>query len=233
MIALGLIVLPAVVGLLFVAAFARLSRRAGILAALVIALLLTAEWVLAADGVFHRWDAVPPPLMPVLLGVAALGVAIVWSPLGRRLIERTPLWALVGFQGFRLPLELVMHQAAVDGIMPVQMSFSGWNFDIVTGLSAAIVAAVLAADRAPSWLVVAWNALGSCLLLAIIVISAASTPTFAAFGQDHLNTWIADPPYVWLPGFLVPAALFGHVLLWRRGQTHRSVGQSLHRSIER
>jgi len=37
-----------------------------------------------------------------------------------------------------------------------------------------------------------------------------------AFGPDRLNTWIADPPYIWLPGVLVPAALFGHLLTWRK-----------------
>jgi len=31
-----------------------------------------------------------------------------------------------------------------------------------------------------------------------------------------LNTWIADPPFIWLPGVLVPAALLGHLLLWRK-----------------
>jgi hypothetical protein len=64
--------------------------------------------------------------------------------------------------------------------------------------------------------IVAWNLLGTLLLVNIVSIAVASLPTFAAFGPDRLNTWVADPPYVWLPGVLVPAALFGHILTWRK-----------------
>ena len=130
--------------------------------------------------------------------------------------DRLPLAALIGFQAFRLPLELVLHKAAAEGVMPVQMSFSGYNFDILSGLLAIPVAWLAWKGRAPEALVVIWNLMGSALLLVIVTIAAVSTPTVAAFGPDRLNTWIADPPYIWLPGLLVPAALLGHLLLWRR-----------------
>jgi hypothetical protein len=35
------------------------------------------------------------------------------------LVRGVPLWALVGFQIFRLPLELLMHRAYVEGLLPV------------------------------------------------------------------------------------------------------------------
>jgi hypothetical protein len=109
-----------------------------------------------------------------------------------------------------------MHRAASDGLMPVQMSFSGRNFDILTGLFAIPVAILAARERAPRGLIVVWNLVGSLLLANIVSIAVASLPMFAAFGPDRLNTWVADPPYVWLPGVLVPAALFGHILTWRK-----------------
>jgi hypothetical protein len=62
----------------------------------------------------------------------------------------------------------------------------------------------------------AWNTLGSLLLAAIIIIAFISTPVVAAFGPDRVNTFVANPPYVWLPGILVPTALLGHLLLWRK-----------------
>ena len=54
------------------------------------------------------------------------------------------------------------------------------------------------------------------LLINVVTIAFVSTPLVAAFGADHLNTWVADPPYVWLPGVLVPAALLGHVVMLRK-----------------
>ena len=49
-------------------------------------------------------------------------------------------------------------------------------------------------------------------------ISAAivSTPIFRWFGDEQLNTFVAYPPFVWLPAVLVTAALLGHVLVGRK-----------------
>jgi hypothetical protein len=123
---------------------------------------------------------------------------------------------LIGAQAFRLPLELIMHRAAQEGVMPAPMSYGGWNFDILTGLAAVILAPLAAAGRAPRWLLIAWNAMGSVLLLVIVVLAVISTPVFQVFGADQLNTWIGAPPFIWLPGVLVQAALLGHVVMWRK-----------------
>jgi small-conductance mechanosensitive channel len=151
----------------------------------------------------------PTLLLPLVLG---------FSSLGTRLAAQLPLSWLVGFHGFRLALELVMHEAAREGTMPAQMTFTGDNFDIVTGASALVVALLIARGRATPALVLAWNALGTLLLAVIVVVAIASLPPFHAYGAEpaHLNTWVAYFPFVWLPAALVSAALFGHVILWRR-----------------
>jgi hypothetical protein len=81
-----------------------------------------------------------------------------------------------------------------------------------------VVALLAARGQAPRWLVIAWNTLGSLLLLTILGVAVASLPVFAAFGREpaRLNTWVAYFPFVWLPAGLVSAAVLGHVLLWRR-----------------
>ena len=98
----------------------------------------------------------------------------------------------------------------------VMMAYAGQNFDIVTGTLAIPVALLAAFNRAPLALIRVWNLLGLALLLNVVIVAVASLPVFAAFGPDRLNTWVADAPFVWLPGVLVPAALFGHVLTFRR-----------------
>ena len=69
---------------------------------------------------------------------------------GRRFADKLPLVALIGFQAFRLPLELVMHRAAAAGIMPNVMMFTGYNFDIVTGATALPLALLPGAPRFPA-----------------------------------------------------------------------------------
>ena len=176
------------------------------------------SWALAASGTL----AEQPRLLlcvPLLLvaGVAGLQFTRIAAVLARA----TPLWLLIGMQGFRLPLELVMHEAAVEGVMPVQMTFGagGFNYDIVTGVTALLLAALLRwRPECSRWIVWVWNVIGSTLLVAIVAIAVTSTPLFARFGSapSQLNTWVFFAPFVWLPAVLVGSALLGHALIFRR-----------------
>jgi hypothetical protein len=179
-------------------------------------LALTAA--LALSGFLSDFDAKPPHMLVMLVPTLALPCLLAFSRIGTTLASSMPVALLVGFQSFRLPLELVMHRAAAEGTMPLQMTYTGSNFDILTGVSALVVGAVAAHGWAPRWLLLTWNALGTGLLFAILAIAVASLPTFRAFGNEpgRINTWIAYFPFVWLPAGLVSAALLGHLLLWRR-----------------
>lgn len=191
----------------------RLSTRFNLAAAAWVALALG----LAASGVLGRWDVRPPPLMFLLAAILILGIVLARSALGDRLARGVSFAGLVGLQAFRLPLEVVMHQAHVEGLMPVQMSYSGLNFDIVTGITALALAVWLRVGRPPRAVVMGWNILGLALLANIVTIAMLSTPTFAAFGStpDRLNTFVTRPPYVLLPTVMVLAAWAGHLVVFR------------------
>jgi small-conductance mechanosensitive channel len=219
---LAFILLPIVVAILFVwgtaIAWGRTGQPAAAGAA-VRAAGFTLIWMgtalgLADRGTFRNWDATPPPFALLVVAIIALGASIAFSRLGARLAH-LPLWALVGVQAFRLPLELAMHALVSRGIMPEQMSYSGRNFDVVTGATAILVAGLVAAGVAGRRLVLAWNVLGLVLLVNIVVVAILSTPRIAAFGPDRLNTFVTYPPFVWLPTVLVLAALAGHLVIFR------------------
>jgi hypothetical protein len=216
---LGIPLLALMVVALIGVAIARTSSRrelawfaAGAGLWLLISALLGASGVLTDDG------AVPPRLLLLIVPSLGLPLLLAFSSVGRALGRELPLGVLVLFQGFRLPLELVMHRAAQEGTMPAQMAFSGYNFDIVTGSTALVVGCLALLGLAPRWLLLAWNALGTLTLVNILSIAVLSLPQFRAFGDEpaRLNTWIAYFPFVWLPAGLVGAAVLGHVILWRR-----------------
>jgi hypothetical protein len=222
----GFVVLPLLVAAGFVGACEWAGRRVGdsatvrrhramrVAGAVVAWLLVTA--LLAASGVLRRFDATPPPFAILPLAIAVIGIAVPCSSLGTLLARGVPLWALVGFQVFRLPLELVMHRAYVEGVMPVQMSYAGLNYDIVSGITAGALGLWLLRRNGPRWILAAWNALAFVLLVNIVTIAVLSTPLFGWFGDERLNVFITYPPFVWLPAILVTAALMGHILLSRR-----------------
>jgi hypothetical protein len=114
-----------------------------------------------------------------------------------------------------------MHELYERGIMPEQMSYSGRNFDIVTGVTALVVAFLVLAGRAGRGLVVAWNVLGLFLVLNVVTIGILSTPRFRYFGDDRLNVWITYPPFVWLPAVMVLAAISGHLIIFRAASVRR------------
>ena len=189
------------------------ARRAsaGTLAAAVAWLMAT--WLVAASGILRQWERNPPPFGLLVAAIIALALAVSFSAVGTRIAMTIPLWALVLVQAFRLPLELAMHGMYARGIMPVQMTYTGLNFDIITG-AAAIPVAILAA-RGGRGIVAAWNILGLALLTNVVTVAILATPRFRYFGDDHLNVWVTYPPFVWLPAVMVLAVLAGHLLIFR------------------
>ena len=190
-------------------------RRALVATTAAAATWMAATWVAASSGVLRQWDATPPPIAVLVAGIVALSVAIAFSPYGTRLATGLPIALLIAVQGFRLPLEVAMHAMYERGVMPVQMSYSGRNFDIITGGSAFVVAWLVAQGYGGRLLITTWNLLGLALLVNVVTIAILSTPRFRFFGDDRLNVWITYPPFVWLPAVMVVAALAGHLLVFR------------------
>jgi hypothetical protein len=177
---------------------------------------LGVTWAAAETGHLSRLDLRPPPFMALPVAIALLGALMAFTRFGTRLVDGLPISALIAFHAFRFPLELLMHRAYSEGVMPYQMSYSGWNFDILTGLTALPVAWALHRGLAGRRLAVVWNVTGSLLLLNIVTIAVVSTPIVGLFGPDLLNTWVMFPPFVWLPAVMVLMALVGHVLVARK-----------------
>jgi hypothetical protein len=195
----------------------RPAMKAFLLSVLGVGTWLMLTGALAASGYLLRFDLTPPPPAVLFFLTFAMGVGLGTSRVGLRTAQAIPLHWLVLSQCFRLPLELIMHQAAVEGTMPNVMSFSGYNFDIVTGITSLIVAWWLkrgGSIEIARW----WNRLGSALLTVIIMIAFLASPMVRAFGNDQVNIWVFYVPFVWLPTILVVFAIFGHIVIYRRLQ---------------
>jgi len=169
----------------------------------------------AMTGVLRHWERRPPPFALLIGATLVVSAVVAFGPAGTRLARHTPIWVLVAVQSFRLPLEVAMHRMYEAGVMPVQMSYSGRNWDILTGATAIVVAGLAYARVGGRRLIGIWNVAGLVLLLNVVVVAILGTPFFAYFGPDHLNTWVTHPPFVWLPTVMVLAALTGHLIVFR------------------
>jgi hypothetical protein len=191
--------------------YARMGARAAVLG------WMALFAALAESGKLLRFDVRPPPMAMAMASFVVSGVGLGVSRVGTVFARALPIAWLVAAQSFRLPLEIVMHQAAREGVMPVEMSFTGYNFDIVTGASALVVAWLEYKGRASDTLVFAWNVMGSVLLAVVVTVAVLASPMIRAFGDEptHVNSFVGHFPFVWLGAVLVPSAAFGHVVIFR------------------
>jgi hypothetical protein len=174
-------------------------------------------WLLLTAGVasttfLWQLDAKPPRIFllvaPTLFGL----VIFVRSKKVLELLNAlSPAW-IVGFQAFRVAMEIILWQLFLAGIIPVQMTFEGRNFDILVGLTAPIVAWLMVRKRISRTALIAWNLVSLLILLNIVVVAVLSTPVpFRVFMNEPANTVILSFPFVWLPTVVVPIAFLGHI----------------------
>lgn len=191
------------------------ARRATLLASIGMLALLVGSAYLAASGTLLSLAGTPSiALYPLVC--AALGLSLALSPLGRAFSEHVPIAALVGFQSFRLPLELLLHRWYEQGAVPVQMTLAGDNLDIVTGVLALVTGILLWRQRAGRGSVLAFNVIGLVLLFNVMSVALRSVP-------GPLRTYESEPalllplsmPYTWIIPVCVAGALFGHVVALR------------------
>ena len=158
-----------------------------------------------------------PPSLAILLVLSFVGVYFgSYFPAAARLISNPGLVWLIGLQVFRVAVEIFLYLGHRAGFVPVQMTFGGRNWDILTGLTALPMAWLVARNKAPKWLIYSWNAAGLALLLNVVVISVLSMPTpLRQFHNEPVNTFVSFFPYVWLPAFLVQVAWLSHLLIFR------------------
>lgn len=175
-------------------------------------LLLTA--IIAFDGTLLDFTSTPPKIIlliiPPVLAISYLSS----SARVNKLIEVIPVSWFVYIQSFRVLIELLLWLLYISNIIPVQMTFKGLNFDILTGLSAPLIGYYcLSVNKWPRVTAVLWNFAGLILVTNIFIVSVLSTPTpMRQFFNEPANTMIAYFPNVWIAAFIVPFAFFMHIL---------------------
>ncbi|WP_190810375.1 hypothetical protein [Flagellimonas sp. S3867] len=122
-----------------------------------------------------------------------------------------PLALPIAVQSFRAVIEVLFYFTFLNEILPVQVTFEGANYDVLIGLSA-IPMAVYAHRANPSkQILLAWNIIGILVVLfaAFIFITSFYFPTI--WGDAGIPLEFNQFPYLLLPTFLMPFAVFLHV----------------------
>ena len=156
----------------------------------------------------------PPKIL--LLGILPAILTIIYlfvSHKGRQFIDSLPLTYITYLNIVRIPVELVLLRLFLFKAVPQLMTFEGRNFDILSGITAPFIAYYgLTKEKLNRQLILIWNFVCLTLLLNIVVNALLSAPLpFQKFAFDQPNIAILNFPFSWLPTFIVPIVLFGHL----------------------
>ncbi len=168
--------------------------------------------LLASNHFFQQLDTFPPHFIAAIGPPFVLIILLLSTAKGRSWAEPLPLSILTPLHTVRIPVELTLYALFMHQQVPKLMTFEGGNYDILSGLTAPVIAYFVFGKKQLSlrWLLV-WNILALGLVINIVVHAVLSAPLpFQQLAFDQPNVGILKFPYIWLPGFIVPVVLFSH-----------------------
>ena len=142
---------------------------------------------------------------------------------GRKFIDSLPLKNLTYLNIVRMPVEIVLYWLFLNKAIPELMTFEGRNFDIIAGITAPIIAYFgLSKTKLNRQIILLWNFICLGLLINIVMNALLSAPSpIQIFAFDQPNIAILNFPFSWLPTFIVPIVLFGHLFSIRQLLKHK------------
>ncbi|MDQ3002327.1 MAG: hypothetical protein M3Y08_13835 [Fibrobacterota bacterium] len=195
----------------------RFQSRWALIAAAVVTAWMAYSGLAAGMGLFLDPESIPPPFLRLMGPGLLLVFFAAFSGFGKRLAKHLGYAALIGFHGFRLPLEGLLWWFHKQGRLPVQMTFEGRNLDILTGISAIVMAVLVQKGMAGRKAIMIWNLTGFILLINIMTVAILSIPgPMRRFHNEPANTLVLHFPYVWIPAIFVLSAFLGHLLILRK-----------------
>ena len=172
-------------------------------------------------GIFRNFNLFPVNAAPVFLLPLIVILIFTLSKSVGEILLYIPQENIIKLQGFRFFVEVLLWALYASALLPIQMTFEGRNFDIVSGITAFLLATrffgFMLLDKFSKTGIILWNLMGLALLINIVAVAILSMPTpLRYFMNDPANTIVAEFPISLLPAFLVPLAYLLHILSLRK-----------------
>ncbi len=144
-------------------------------------------------------------------------LAFTFSKIGTEILLLIPTENIIRLQAFRFFVELLLAGLYILGQAPIQMTFEGRNFDILSGISAPVIAFLVMKRKISKKGLVIWNLLCLGILINIVAAAILSMPApFRVFMNEPSSIIVTKFPVSLLPGLLVPLAYGLHFLSLRK-----------------
>jgi len=185
------------------------------LVGLIVWTLFVSAW--SISGRMGNFQIFPLNMIPVLAVPLIAILAFTFSKTGKDILVHIPTQNIIRLQAFRFFVELLLWALYLENQAPIQMTFEGRNWDVLSGISAPIITLFITKGKISKIGLIIWNITCLALLVNILAIAILSMPTpLRTFMNEPSNTIVTQFPVSWLPGLLVPLAYGLHFLSLRQ-----------------
>lgn len=167
---------------------------------------------LSSTGIIHDFEL--PPKMPLFVVLPALFIItfLLTRPATGKLLENAPLHLLIGFQSFRIIVELIIWLAFRNDLIPLEATFEGYNYDILVGITAIPIAFYAYKGKVSRGILMFWNVAGLIILantVRVFVLSAFF-PDLIGAESSSVDVLFVTPPLLFIAGIYMPLAVLLH-----------------------
>jgi hypothetical protein len=186
-----------------------------IIVALVGWVVFVATW--SFSGMLGDFSLFPLNMGPILV-IPLIGTLVfTFSKTFTEVLSHIPQHRLAYLQSFRIFVEILIWMLFVDNLLPVQMTFEGRNFDVISGITGIIIGYLSSRGKLSRTMLIIWNIACLGLLINIVTIAILSMPVpFRVFMNEPSNTVVGQFPISLLPAMLVPLAYMLHFFSLRK-----------------
>lgn len=172
---------------------------------------------IALAGFYLEATTVPPHLALAIVPPVLLIAGLFATAGGRRLIDGMDLRWSVLLHTVRILVEANLYWLFLYRQVPALMTFEAGNLDILVGLTAPIVWWAFSRGKMGRTGLLVWNGLSLLSVMNAFGRAMLSAPfRFQQLAFDQPTVAIFSFPFVLLPAFIVPAAIFCHLVIFRR-----------------
>src|SRR5277367_3830529 len=171
----------------------------------------------ALSGFYLVTNTLPPHFLVAVAPPLLFIVGLFLIAAGRRFFDGMDLKWCVLFHSIRIFVEINLYWLFLYKQVPALMTFEAGNLDILVGISAPIIWWAYSTGHIGRRGLLLWNSI--CLLSVLNAFGRAmlSAPfPFQRFAFDQPTVAILSFPFVLLPAFIVPAAIFCHLVVFRK-----------------
>jgi hypothetical protein len=175
------------------------------------------QTAIALSGFYFVTTGLPPRLALAIAPPVLLMVGMFATAAGRRFIDGMDLKWVVLLHTVRILVEVNLYLLFLYKQVPKLMTFEAGNLDILIGVTAPLAWWAYRTGRIGRTGLLVWNGLGLVSVLNAFGRAMLSAPfPFQRIAFDQPTVAILSFPFVLLPAFIVPVAIFCHlVLFWR------------------